>query len=82
MRHRIHLHDLAGLEDQCRSCRTHRSTGFVIEAQRSGAAAAGPAGGRPPLLYRCGGAVLSSGTACRCWGFRMDRDDQVVKYPG
>lgn len=32
--------------------------GFVIEAQRSGTAAAGPAGGRPPLLYRRGDAVL------------------------
>jgi 8-oxo-dGTP diphosphatase len=32
--------------------------GFVIEAERSGAAAAGPAGGRPPLLYRRGDAVF------------------------
>jgi len=32
--------------------------GFVIEAQRSGAAAAGPAGGRPPLTYRRGEAVI------------------------
>jgi 8-oxo-dGTP diphosphatase len=31
--------------------------GFVIEAQRSGAAA-GPAGGRPPLLYRRGPATV------------------------
>jgi 8-oxo-dGTP diphosphatase len=31
--------------------------GFVIEAQRSGTAAAGPAGGRPPLMYRRGEAV-------------------------
>jgi 8-oxo-dGTP diphosphatase len=30
--------------------------GFVTEAQRSPAAAAGPAGGRPPLLYRRGDA--------------------------
>jgi 8-oxo-dGTP diphosphatase len=32
--------------------------GFVIEAQRSGAAAAGAAGGRPPLMYRRGEAVI------------------------
>lgn len=32
--------------------------GFVIEAQRSGTAAAGPAGGRPPLMYRRGEAVV------------------------
>jgi 8-oxo-dGTP diphosphatase len=31
--------------------------GFVIEVQRSREAAAGPAGGRPPLLYRRGGAA-------------------------
>jgi 8-oxo-dGTP diphosphatase len=32
--------------------------GFVAEAQRSGEAAAGPAGGRPPLLYRRGDAAF------------------------
>lgn len=32
--------------------------GFVIEAQRSGSAAAGSAGGRPPLMYRRGEAVI------------------------
>lgn len=32
--------------------------GFVVEVQRSGTAAAGPAGGRPPLLYRRGDAVI------------------------
>jgi 8-oxo-dGTP diphosphatase len=32
--------------------------GFVIEAQRSSVAAAGPAGGRPPLLYRRGDADI------------------------
>jgi 8-oxo-dGTP diphosphatase len=32
--------------------------GFVVEAQRSREAAAGPAGGRPPLLYRRGGAAF------------------------
>jgi 8-oxo-dGTP diphosphatase len=32
--------------------------GFVVEAQRSAMAAAGPAGGRPPLLYRRGDAVI------------------------
>lgn len=32
--------------------------GFVVEAQRSGSAAAGQAGGRPPLLYRRGTAAL------------------------
>jgi 8-oxo-dGTP diphosphatase len=32
--------------------------GFVIEAQRSGTAAAGSAGGRPPLMYRRGAAVI------------------------
>ena len=32
--------------------------GFVVEAQRSGAAAAGSAGGRPPLMYRRGDAVV------------------------
>jgi 8-oxo-dGTP diphosphatase len=32
--------------------------GFVAEAQRSGAAAAGPAGGRPPLMDRRGDAVI------------------------
>jgi 8-oxo-dGTP diphosphatase len=32
--------------------------GFVTEAQRSPVAAAGPAGGRPPLLYRRGGASV------------------------
>jgi 8-oxo-dGTP diphosphatase len=32
--------------------------GFVVEAQRSTEAAAGPAGGRPPLLYRHGGAAI------------------------
>jgi len=32
--------------------------GFIVEQGRSGAAAAGPAGGRPPLLYRRGHAVL------------------------
>jgi 8-oxo-dGTP diphosphatase len=31
--------------------------GFVIEARRSQAAAAGPAGGRPPLMYRRGAAA-------------------------
>jgi 8-oxo-dGTP diphosphatase len=34
------------------------TNGFVIDAQRSGTAAAGPAGGRPPLLYRRGEAVV------------------------
>lgn len=32
--------------------------GFVVEAQRSREAAAGPAGGRPPLLYRRGHAAM------------------------
>jgi len=32
--------------------------GFVVEAQRSPQAAAGQAGGRPPLLYRRGDAVV------------------------
>lgn len=32
--------------------------GFVVEAERSGAAAAGPAGGRPPLMYRRGNAAI------------------------
>ena len=32
--------------------------GFVVEAQRSHQAAAGTAGGRPPLLYRRGDAVI------------------------
>jgi 8-oxo-dGTP diphosphatase len=32
--------------------------GFVVEAQRSRESAAGPAGGRPPLLYRRGDAVI------------------------
>ena len=32
--------------------------GFVVEAQRSREAAAGPAGGRPPLLYRRGSAAF------------------------
>jgi len=32
--------------------------GFVVEAQRSREAAAGPAGGRPPLLYRRGDAAI------------------------
>jgi len=32
--------------------------GFVVEAQRSAEAAAGAAGGRPPLMYRRGDAVL------------------------
>jgi len=32
------------------------TTGFVLEAERSGTAAAGAAGGRPPLLYRRGDA--------------------------
>jgi 8-oxo-dGTP diphosphatase len=32
--------------------------GFVVEAQRSPQAAAGAAGGRPPLLYRRGNAVI------------------------
>jgi 8-oxo-dGTP diphosphatase len=32
--------------------------GFVTEAQRSREAAAGPAGGRPPLLYWRGSAVI------------------------
>jgi 8-oxo-dGTP diphosphatase len=31
--------------------------GFVVEAQRSPQAAAGPSGGRPPLMYRRGDAV-------------------------
>jgi 8-oxo-dGTP diphosphatase len=34
------------------------TSGFVAEAQRSPMAAAGPAGGRPPLLYRRGDAVV------------------------
>jgi 8-oxo-dGTP diphosphatase len=32
--------------------------GFVIEARRSGSAAGGSAGGRPPLMYRRGEAVI------------------------
>jgi 8-oxo-dGTP diphosphatase len=32
--------------------------GFVVEAQRSPAAAAGPAGGRPPQMYRRGDAAV------------------------
>jgi 8-oxo-dGTP diphosphatase len=32
--------------------------GFVIEAQRSNTAAAGPEGGRPPLMYRRGDAAI------------------------
>ena len=32
--------------------------GFVTEAQRSPEAAAGAAGGRPPLMYRRGEAVI------------------------
>lgn len=32
--------------------------GFVVEADRSGSAAAGPAGGRPPRLYRRGDAQV------------------------
>jgi 8-oxo-dGTP diphosphatase len=32
--------------------------GFVVEARRSGVAAAGPEGGRPPLMYRRGDAVI------------------------
>ena len=32
--------------------------GFVVEAQRSHEAAAGVAGGRPPLMYRRGDAVI------------------------
>jgi 8-oxo-dGTP diphosphatase len=32
--------------------------GFVVEAERSGAAAAGAVGGRPPLMYRRGNAVI------------------------
>ena len=32
--------------------------GFVVEWRRSDAAAAGPAGGRPPLLYRRGDATV------------------------
>lgn len=32
--------------------------GFVVEWRRSGTAAAGPAGGRPPLLYRRGDAAI------------------------
>jgi 8-oxo-dGTP diphosphatase len=32
--------------------------GFVVEAHRSEQAAAGPAGGRPPLMYRRGDAVI------------------------
>lgn len=32
--------------------------GFVVEAQRSAEAAAGSAGGRPPLMYRRGDAVI------------------------
>jgi len=35
-----------------------RTSGFVAEAQRSPTAAAGPAGGRPPLLYRRGDAAV------------------------
>jgi 8-oxo-dGTP diphosphatase len=31
--------------------------GFIVEHSRSETAAAGPAGGRPPLLYRRGGAT-------------------------
>jgi 8-oxo-dGTP diphosphatase len=34
------------------------TSGFVAEAQRSPLPAAGPAGGRPPLLYRRGDAVV------------------------
>jgi len=34
------------------------TSGFVTEAQRSGTAAAGPVGGRPPLLYRRGDAIV------------------------
>jgi 8-oxo-dGTP diphosphatase len=34
------------------------TSGFVVEAQRSPMAAAGPAGGRPPLLYRRGDAIV------------------------
>ena len=32
--------------------------GFVVEAQRSPAAVAGPAGGRPPQMYRRGDATV------------------------
>jgi 8-oxo-dGTP diphosphatase len=34
------------------------TSGFVVEAQRSPIAAAGLSGGRPPLLYRRGNAVV------------------------
>jgi 8-oxo-dGTP diphosphatase len=34
------------------------TSGFVAEVQRSGSAAAGPVGGRPPLLYRRGDAAF------------------------
>ena len=37
-----------------RACKVLGTEGFVVEAQRSTVAAAGAAGGRPPLLYRRG----------------------------
>ena len=47
--------------------------GFVVEARRSATAAAGAAGGRPPLLYRHGHATTLHPPLLRPAGLREDQ---------